>query len=97
MSPNYDAIGRCLKLKEEISSLTVKRNKAIMDLRHQLHSTMGSNSPANVVYTFDSEKAYAAIKALDDANTELMATVSEFNEYAVEGESQPYQVKEPRE
>lgn len=97
MPTNYEAIGRCKKLQEEIETLNKSRNQAIMELRRQLSGTMGGNSPRNVVYTFDSEKAHATIKALEAANVELMEAVSEFNEYATEGEQQPFQVKAPRE
>lgn len=97
MPTNYEAIGRCKKLQEEIEALSSKRNQAIMELRRQLHGTMGGSAPRNVVYTFDAEKANATIKALEAANVELMEAVSEFNEYATEGEQQPFQIKAPRE
>ena len=97
MPTNYEAIGRCAKLQEQIDALSLKRNHAITELRRQLHGTMGGNAPRNVVYTFDPEKAHTNLRALENANAELMAAISEFNEYAVEGEKPPYQVVAPRE
>ncbi len=97
MTTNYEAIGRCTKLEEKIRALSIARNGAINDLRQQLRHTMGVHTPRDVVYTFDSEKAYATMKSLEAANLELMEAVGEFNEYAADGERQPYKVIEPRE
>ncbi|WP_249976072.1 hypothetical protein [Vreelandella olivaria] len=94
--PNYEAIGRCTKLKEEIDALTLARNQAVVAIRRQLHGTLGANAPSQVVYTLDAEQLHRHTKALEQANAKLMAAISEYNEYAAEGEGKPYQVLEPR-
>lgn len=95
MPTNYEAIGRCQVLSEQVESLKKQRSVICQQLSHQLTS-LGESIPG-VVYQLDTDATFAEWKELERINRELMIAVHEFNQWAPQADKRAISVYEPHE
>lgn len=88
---NYEAIGRCKVLGEKIRELDIERNKAIQELRAEVNRLGKGNingRPPEVT-VFDIGLMQQIVDRISSADTALMATVNEFNNWCQDADERP--------
>lgn len=90
---NYEAIGRCKVLKEEISELQKKQTAAASALRSTMRPIWGGSvSSKKDIVTFDADAMYDQLKALEDTSKALLLKATEFNDWAHKAGERPYSI-----
>lgn len=79
---NFEALGRCQYLKEEIKRLHDKRDKLFYSIKHGYPEY--TVSPEAVIHYYDSRMLRAVVDELDDTNMQLISAVEEYNKWAKE-------------
>ncbi|SDI30063.1 hypothetical protein SAMN04487867_104170 [Vreelandella titanicae] len=97
METNYEALGRCKKLSQEIETLKATRQRAFVDLRGQLAASGNPPIMSSTVITFNADEAYKKLKTLEATDIELMQAISEYNEWAPQADERLIALKAPRE
>lgn len=95
MPINYEAIGRCKVLGEQVEALKKERAGLSRRLSQRL-SGLGDSLPG-VVYSLDMEVAFADWKELERVNCSLMIAVNDFNRWAQQADQRPISVYAPHE
>ena len=94
---NYEAIGRCKVLSENIRRLDIDRNKYIQELRAEVSRLSKGNSnatpPEIVIFDINLINTLAERIAIADSN--LMSAVTEFNNWCQDAGEKPVVLKEP--
>ncbi|KFF48096.1 hypothetical protein GY26_16000 [Gammaproteobacteria bacterium MFB021] len=92
--PNYEAIGRCNVLSQEIESASAERNRALAELREQLRKTQGVRGEPH--YGFDAQAAHDRLDRIESLSHRLREKVDDFNHYAAEAGQRPIKFSPPR-
>lgn len=93
MPTNYEAIGRCQVLSEQVEALKKERSDICQRLSSHLAS-LGGSLPG-VVYQLDTEATFAEWKELERINRDLMIAVKDFNQWAPQADKRAISIHEP--
>ncbi|MFS3861244.1 hypothetical protein ACK6VY_17320 [Proteus mirabilis] len=94
---NYEAVGRCKILLEKIKTQHIERTKAISNLRaviYSLHQKGNINYVPPEVVVFDTENLTRLVDKIGLADSELMRTISEYNNWCHEAGEKPVKLIE---
>lgn len=78
---NFEAIGRCQYLKEELKEVLRKRDSAYSDLIHAYRKQENHEIYETVKYV-DIEKMRISMNLLDEMNKKAILLVEEYNHWA---------------
>ncbi|HGG5996080.1 TPA: hypothetical protein ACJG4C_005224 [Salmonella enterica subsp. diarizonae serovar 61:r:z53] len=78
---NFEALGRCVHLKQQIEMVIMKRDQAFDELSVSYQKTEGHSVSERIKFA-DMGRMRVAFDELDNANTELTSLVDEYNRWA---------------
>lgn len=78
---NFEALGRCVHLKQQIELAILRRDQAFDELSVSYQKTE-EHSISDRVKFADMDRIRGAFDELDNANTELTSLVDEYNKWA---------------
>ncbi|EBP4586303.1 hypothetical protein VH79_24560 [Salmonella enterica] len=81
---NFEALGRCVHLKQQIELAIMKRDQAFDELSVSYQKTEEHSVSERVKFA-DMDRMRGAFDELDNANTELTSLVDEYNRWADKG------------
>ncbi|TDX18498.1 hypothetical protein EDF88_0984 [Buttiauxella sp. BIGb0552] len=78
---NFEAIGRCEYLRNELSNIVSKRHTAYSRMT-SAYNARGSSHVYDSITTTDIEKMQSAFEELKSLEVEMLKLVAEYNEWA---------------